>query len=61
MPTIITTINGSRIGCPSYHYANSRYLFEIRSEVVNSVLTILERDTREDKHPSVKREKTSPR
>lgn len=30
MPTIITTINGSRIGCPSYHYANSRYLLEIR-------------------------------
>lgn len=45
MPTIITTINGSRIGCPSYHYANSRYLFEIREEegdVVDSVLTIPE-------------------
>lgn len=32
MPTIITTINGSRIGCSSYHYANSRYLFEIRGK-----------------------------
>lgn len=45
MPTIITTINGSRIGCPSYHYANSRYLFEIREkegDVVDSVLTIPE-------------------
>lgn len=49
MPTIITTINGSRIGCPSYHYANCRYLFEYESERdVNgshgSVLSILDQE-----------------
>lgn len=36
MPTIITTINGSCIGCPSYHYANSRYLLEIREKRMKS-------------------------